>query len=291
MYDVIVIGKGPAGISAALYTVRGNLKTLVLAKGDSELVKSEKIENYYGFIEPVSGSELVNSGIKQALRLGVDIIDEEVIAMKYDNGFTVETAKNKYEAKAVLVATGQTRKRINITNLTQFEGRGVAYCSTCDGFFYKNLAIGVLGFTDYAMHEALDLENYSKNITIYTNGEELRISDKFAAELEKFRICRKKIARLDGEEFLQKIYFDDGSDEPIDGLFVAYGSASSASFARQLGVLTEGEAIVVDTNQMTNQEGLFAAGDCTAGLKQIAVAVGQGAVAGKKILDYIKGLK
>lgn len=291
MHDVIIIGKGPAGISAALYTIRGNLKTLVLAKGDSELVKSAKIENYYGFVEPVSGNELVNSGIKQALRLGVEIIDEEVISMKYDNTFMVETAKNKYEAKAVLLATGQTRRRINITNLTQFEGRGVAYCSTCDGFFYKNLAIGVLGYTDYAMHEALDLENYSKNITIYTNGEEIQVSDKFTTDLERFRISSKKITKLDGDEFLQKIYFEDGSDEPIDGLFVAYGSASSASFARQLGVLTEGEAIVVDKDQRTNQEGLFAAGDCTNGLKQVAIAVGQGALAGKKIQDYIRSLK
>ncbi len=291
MHDVIIIGKGPAGISAALYTIRGNLKTLVLAKGDSELVKSAKLENYYGFVEPVSGSELVNSGIKQALRLGVEIIDEEVISMRYDNTFVVETAKNKYEAKAVLLATGQTRRRINITNLTQFEGRGVAYCSTCDGFFYKNLAIGVLGYTDYAMHEALELENYSKNITIYTNGEEIQVSEKFAADLERFRISNKKITKLDGDEFLQKIYFEDGTDEPIDGLFVAYGSASSTSFARQLGVLTEGEAIVVDKDQRTNQEGLFAAGDCTAGLKQVAIAVGQGALAGKKIQDYIRSLK
>ncbi|MDD4493785.1 MAG: FAD-dependent oxidoreductase [Eubacteriales bacterium] len=291
MYDVIIIGKGPAGISASLYTTRGNLKTLILAKGESEVVKSAKIDNYYGFAEPVSGRELVEAGEKQALRLGTEIIEAEVVALKYDKTFTVETSKEKYEAKAVILATGQSRKRINIANLTNFEGKGVAYCSTCDGFFYRDLAIGVLGFKDYAMHEATELETYSHNITIFTDGESLQVSDKYLKDVERFAVNTKKITKLDGDEFLQRIYFEDGTHEPIDGLFIAYGSASSASFARQLGVIAEGDALVVDENQMTNLEGLFAAGDCTTGLKQIAVAVGEGALAGKKAMDYIKSLK
>lgn len=291
MYDVIIVGKGPAGISAALYTTRANLKTLVIAKGYSEVAKAEKIENYYGFPEPVSGRQLIENGISQAKRLGAEIVEDEVISFRKDSHYTVVASGGSYEAAAVLLATGQVWKKTRIENLAGFEGRGVAYCSTCDGFFYRDLAIGVLGYQDYAAHEAAELENFSKNITLFTNGQEIKISEKYAGNLERYKINKKKIARLEGGEFLEKIIFNDGSEEKIDGLFVAFGSASSSDFAKQLGVLTEGDSIVTDENMMTNLEGLFAAGDCTGGLKQIAAAVGKGALAGKKIIDYIRSKK
>lgn len=291
MYDVIIVGKGPAGISAALYTTRANLKTLVIAKGYSEVAKAGKIENYYGFPEPVSGKDLIENGISQAKRLGVEIVEDEVISFRKNSNYTVVASGGSYEATAVLLATGQVWKKIRIENLSNFEGKGVAYCSTCDGFFYRDLAIGVLGYQDYAAHEAAELENFSKNITLFTNGQELRISEKYAGNLERYKINKKKIVRLEGSEFLEKIIFDDGTNEKIDGLFVAFGSASSSDFAKQLGVITDGDTIVTDENMMTNLEGLFAAGDCTGGLKQIAAAVGKGALAGKKIIDYVRNKK
>lgn len=291
MYDVIIIGKGPAGISAALYTTRAKLNTLVIGKGYSEVAKAEKIENYYGFPEPISGRELLDNGIKQATRLGAVIIEDEVISLGKNAHYKVSTSKESYEASAVLLATGQVWKKTRIENLSHFEGRGVAYCSTCDGFFYKDLAIGVLGNQDYAAHEASELENFSKNITLFTNGQEIGISGKYAKNLERYKINKKKIAKLEGGEFLEKIVFDDATEEKIDGLFVAFGSASSADFAKQLGVVTDGDTIVTDDKMMTNLEGLFAAGDCTGGLKQIAVAVGKGALAGKKIIDFLKNKK
>lgn len=291
MYDVIIVGKGPAGISAALYTTRANLSTLVIAKGYSEVAKAEKIENYYGFPEPVSGKELIENGIRQAERLGAVIVEDEVISLKKNGHYTVVASKDSYEATAVVLATGQVWKKTRIENLSNFEGKGVAYCSTCDGFFYRDLAIGILGYQDYAAHEAAELENYSKNITLFTNGQETQISEKYIKNLEGYKINRKKIVKLDGEEFLEKIIFDDGTEEKIDGLFVAFGSASSTDFAKQLGVITDGNTIVTDGNMMTNLEGLFAAGDCTGGLKQIAGAVGKGALAGKKIIDYLRNKK
>jgi len=291
MYDVIIIGKGPAGISASLYTVRANLKTLVIGKGDSALKKAERIENYYGFSEAISGERLLAEGEKQAARLGVEIIESEVISIEKNEFFEVLTSDDRYMAKAVLIATGQPQKKLRIENLEAFEGRGVSYCTTCDGFFYNNLKVGVVGSGDYVVHEAMELLAFTKDITIYTNGNELQVSEKFVEAAKRFRISKKPIYKIDGSEFLQKIFFKDGTSEDIDGLFIAYESPSSVDFARKLGIIVEGNAIVVDKNQQTNLEGLFAAGDCTGGFKQIATAVGQGALAGRKMIEYVRSLE
>lgn len=291
MYDVIIIGKGPAGISASLYTVRSNLKTLVIGQNDSSLVKAEKIENYYGFSEVISGKKLLEEGEKQAARLGVEILNDKVISIEQDENFKVFTSEGQYEGKAVLIATGQPQKKVRIDNLENFEGRGVSYCSTCDGFFYNNLKVGVLGYSDFAVHEAAELEAFTKDITIFTNGKELEAKGKYQEEAQRFNIVTKPIYRLDGAEALQKIFFKDGTSEDIDGLFVAYESPSSADFARKLGIITDNNAIEVDENQQTNIPGVFAAGDCTGAFKQISTAVGQGAVAGRKIIEYVRSLQ
>jgi thioredoxin reductase (NADPH) len=290
MHDVIIIGKGPAGISAALYTVRANLNTLIIGKGDSTLKKAGKIENYYGFSTPVSGEYLLQEGEKQASRLGAKILEDEVISIEKNNFFEVTTTSAHYTAKAVLLATGQSQKKVKIESLEQFEGRGVSYCSTCDGFFYKGLSVGVVGYKDYAIHEALELEAFTGNITIFTNGMELELSDKYQDVAGKFKVNTRPIARLEGTEFLERIRFKDGTSKEINGIFIAYESASSIDFARKLGILVEENSIIVDKNQQTNLDGLFAAGDCTGMFKQISTAVGQGALAGRKMIEYVRSL-
>lgn len=290
MYDVIIIGRGPAGISASLYTARANLKTLVIGRNDSSLKKAGKIENYFGFSNIVSGSFLLQEGEKQALRLGVEIIEDEVIDISKKDFFEVVASKKKYFCKSVLLATGQSRKKVKIENLVEFEGKGVSYCVTCDGFFYNNLKVGVLGFKDFAIHEAMELEAYSKDITIFTNGFEFELSDEYIEAARRFKINKKPILKLEGSEFLERILFNDNTSEKIDGIFVAYESASSIDFARKLGIIVDGNSIVVDKNQQTNLSGVFAAGDNTGGLRQVSSAVGEGAVAGKRITEYIRGL-
>jgi len=290
MYDVIIIGKGPAGLSAALYTVRFNLRTLIIGRNDSNLLKADKIDNYFGFAQTVSGKQLLANGEEQVRRLGAELIEDEVISIEKDDFFKVTTAKGQYSSKALLLASGQPNKVIRIENLVKFEGKGVSYCTTCDGFFFNNLKVGVLGNKDYAIHEAQELLTFTKNITIYTNGKPLEISSKYDENVKQFRVDTRQILKLDGSEFLQRIYFSDGTSEEIDGLFVAYESASSIDFARKLGVLAQGNTVVVDAKQQTNLEGLFAAGDCASSFKQISIAVGQGALAGKAIADYIKSL-
>lgn len=288
MYDIIIIGKGPAGISAALYTVRSNLKTLIIGKNDSALRKAEKIENYYGFPDIIRGEDLLKNGENQALRIGAEIINDEVIAVEKNDFFEVATPDSHYTARALILATGQPVKKVKIENLEKFEGNGVSYCTTCDGFFYNNLKVGVLGFNDYVLHEAIELQAFTKKITIFTNGKELALSDKYTEELKEFEVNTKEIEKLDGKEYLEKIYFKDGSSEDLDGLFVAYDSPSSLDFARKMGIMVDGNSILVDKEQQTNLDGLFAAGDCTGGFKQISTAVGQGALAGKKAIEYIR---
>lgn len=291
MYDVIIIGKGPAGISASLYTVRSNLKTLIIGKNDSALRKAEKIENYYGFADVIRGEDLLKNGENQALRLGAEIINNEVIAVEKNDFFEVVTPDGRYSSKTLILATGQPVKKIKIENLEKFEGNGVSYCTTCDGFFYNNLKVGVLGFNDYVIHEAIELQSYTKKITIFTNGKELALSDKYAEDLKQFEVNTKEIEKLDGAEYLQKIHFKDGTNEDLDGLFVAYDSPSSVDFARKMGIMVEGNSIIVDKDQQTNIDGLFAAGDCTGGFKQISISVGQGALAGKRAIEFIRSQK
>ncbi|MDP4113699.1 MAG: NAD(P)/FAD-dependent oxidoreductase [Bacillota bacterium] len=290
MYDAIIIGKGPAGLSAALYAVRSNLKTLIIGRNDSRLKKAEKIDNYFGFSQTVSGEKLLSEGEKQAVRLGAEIIEDEIISIEKDDYFIVNTAAESYSCKALLLATGQPHKTIRLENLIKFEGKGVSYCSTCDGFFYNNLKVGVLGNKDFALHEAMELLTYTRNITIYTNGKPLELSSRYSEEAKQFTLETRQIAKLDGVEFLQRIQFSDGTSEELDGIFVACESASSVDFARKLGILVDDGNVVTDAKQQTNLEGLFAAGDCTCSFKQISTAVGQGAIAGKAMADYIKSL-
>lgn len=288
MLDIIIIGKGPAGISAALYTVRAGLKTLVIGQDNSALLKAERIENYYGFEEPVSGKFLLEEGEKQARRLGVKFDLSEVISIEKEEYFEVYTNEQSYSCKSLLLATGQQQKKIKIDRLSEFEGRGVSYCTTCDGFFYRGLKVGLLGAKDYAIHEAMELEHLTKDITIFTNGSELELSEKYKNLALQFAVNKKKIAAIDGKDAIESILFEDGSNETIDGLFVAYESASSLDFARKLGVITKNNSIEVDEKQRTNLEGLFAAGDCTGGFKQVSTAVGQGAIAGKQMIEYVR---
>ena len=180
MYDVIIVGAGPAGISASLYTVRRNLKTLIIYKEKSALEKSTKIENYYGFENGINGEELYNIGIKQAQNIGAEVIKDEVtnIKIEYLNRtmekkqqiFKVQTLNNEFEAKAVILATGNKKSKPNIKNIDEYEGKGISYCAVCDGFFYRNKEVAIIGNGNYAISEAMNLQNVAKSITILTNG-------------------------------------------------------------------------------------------------------------------------
>ena len=185
MYDVIIVGAGPAGISASLYTVRRNLKTLIIYKEESALEKTKKIENYYGFENGINGEDLYKIGIKQAQNIGAEVIKDEVTNIQADylnekgHIFKVGTLNNEFEAKSVILATGNKKSKPNIKNIDRYEGKGISYCAICDGFFYRNKDVAVIGNGDYAISEAMDLQNIAKSISILTNG---KIAPEYRAE-------------------------------------------------------------------------------------------------------------
>lgn len=300
VYDSIIIGKGPAGIQAALYMKRANLNVLVIGKDGGSLEKAEKIENFYGQENVVSGKELIDKGINQVKKLGVEVLTDEVVGIEFfdgDNGvgfenveeldiqiFKVKTLKNEYISKTVLVATGINRRAPLIDGVTDFEGRGVSYCAICDGFFYRDKEIAVIGNGDYAISEVEALMPITNKITILTNGK-----DEVLTRDKNIRCNTKKISAIVGANKVEKVVFKDDSEINVSGIFIAEGVASSLDFARRLGAQVENNKLVVDNESMqTTVSGLFAAGDCTGETYQISKAVYEGMKAALSVIKYLK---
>ena len=288
MYDVIIVGAGPAGISSSLYTIRSNLKTLVIYKEKSALEKATKIENYYGFENGIEGEELYKTGIEQAKNLGVDFLEEEVTGIQIDiiekqQIFKIQTLNKKLKARAVILATGNKKNKPNIEKIDEFEGKGISYCAICDGFFYRNKDVAIIGDGDYAISEAMELMNIVKTIKILTNGQQIP-----EYRGENIDIIDKEIKSLGGESKVEKVEFIDNSNLKIDGVFIAQGVAGSTEFAKKIGAKVENDKIVVNENMETTVKGLYACGDCTGGLYQISKAVYEGTKAGLQVIKYLK---
>ncbi len=285
MYDVIIIGAGPAGISAGLYTKRANLKVLILYKDQSDLEKTEKIENYYGFENGISGKDLYKAGIKQAKNLEIDVKKEEVTNIQFGekSEYLVMTEKEIYKTKTVIFATGNKKNTSKIKGIKEFEGKGVSYCAVCDGFFYRNKDVSILGNGKYAISEANELINIANSITILTNGKE-------APEIraDNVKIDTRKIREVRGNTKVEEIEFDDNSKSKTDGIFVALGVAGGNEFAKKLGIITKKDRIVVNENMETNIPGIYACGDCVGGLLQVSKAVYEGTKAGLQAISYIR---
>ena len=286
LYDVIIIGSGPAGISASLYTKRAGLETLIVSKEIGTLDKVEKIENYYG-TPNISGKEIQKIGEKQAKNLNIEIKSEEVMQIDYGKNFIVKTLNYEYEAKTIIIATGSNRKVANIKGIKEFEGKGISYCTTCDGFFYKDKDVAVLGNKEYALHEAQNLLPIAKSVTMLTNGEQPVEKRTEGIEIEK-----NKIREFRGTNSIEEIEFEDNTTKKIDGVFIALGTASSSDLARKLGVILDDKNnIKVDSKMETNIKGVYACGDCTGGILQISKAVYEGMVAGMSAIQFIKNTK
>lgn len=289
-YDSIIIGKGPAGISAAVYLVRAGKSVLVIGKDLGALERADRIENYYGFPEPVTGSDLATRGIAQAERLGVTIVEEEAFSLGIEDYFVVKTSsvdgEKEYRGKTVLLATGKQRAVLKVPGFDTFRGSGISFCATCDGFFYKGKKLGVVGTGDYAASELLELRHFSKDIILFTDGKELS-SKKIPEDIV---IVTEKIASFEGGETLSAVVTADGKKWLLDGVFVAVGTAGAADFAAKLGVEVEKTDIVVSKDFSTSIPGIFAAGDCTGGYLQIAKAVSDGALVAKTMVFHLKTL-
>ncbi|RJX23992.1 MAG: thioredoxin reductase [Acholeplasma sp.] len=281
MKSVVIIGYGPAGISAAIYLKRQGIEPLVIGKdlGALEGYESE-IENYYGLPNPILGKDLIRNGIEQAKHLGIEVITDSVISVKsLEDGFTVITPHAQYETKVVLLATGKTRRTMHRAGFSKFKGKGISMCATCDGYFYRRKKVAIIGCGPYMMHELEYLRKISSDITIFTDGNPLN----YEVDVP---VVTEKIVEFIGDEKLSAIK-TESQIYPINGVFIALGIPSSVEFASQLGVIIEKNNLQVDENYMTNVPGLFAAGDVIGGKLQIAKAVYDGMNAADAIYQYL----
>jgi thioredoxin reductase (NADPH) len=313
--DAVVIGKGPAGIQAALYIARAGLSVSAIGYDAGSLALAEKIENYYGLPNPATGAELQKTGEAQARVFGAGLYDCEVVGLNYtdDGGFRVIAAECEFTAIAVLISTGFKRAKAAVDGVERFEGKGVGYCAVCDGFLYRGKKVGVLGHAQYAFSEARELAEITGSAVIFTNGA----TPDFGVEPTDidpavFEIVCEPIDRLEGvelpgsenpgseniggerpkDERLKGVRFKNGGFRELDGLFIAGDSAGGSDLARKLGVLlTPKGDIITEGGQATNVPGVYAAGDCTGAFRQIAVAVGQGALAARQMIDFIREAK
>lgn len=262
MYDVLVIGAGPAGITSAIYAKRAGANVLLLYYGESNLEKATKIDNYYGFENGIDGKRLYQAGLKQAQNLEIEIKKEEVLNIRNEEqNFIVETEKTKYLSKTVIIATGNKKLRPNIKGIIELEGKGVSYCAICDGFFYRNKNVAVIGDGKFALSEAEELKNIAKNVTILTDGQDIskllkeneqttnsnnkeRFTDNNIEKKSNLNrinsecsINNKKIKKILGEVKVKSIEFEDGTIMQVDGIFVALGEAGGVDFAKKMGVM------------------------------------------------------
>ena len=283
MPNIVIIGSGPAGVAAALYAARAGVETTVLTKGPGALDRAELIQNYYGFAEPISGAELERRGIEGAKALGVQFVTTEAVGLTYMDKLTVETLAGDFPADAVILATGASRAAPHIPGLAGLEGHGVSYCATCDAFFYRGRDVAVLGSGEYALHEVQALLPVVKSVTLLTNGSPLTAS--FPPEVT---VCPEKVNAILGEERVSGVELSGGKTVALSGVFVVLGVAGSTALARKLGAEVDGNRILVDEHMQTTLPGLYAAGDCTGGLLQVAKAVYEGALAGTEAAKALR---
>ena len=309
IHDVIMIGAGPTSLAAAVYTSREDIDTLIIEKGiiGGLAAITDMVDNYPGFPEGIEGLKLAENLQKQAERFGAVIELDEVQTVVKDNDglFTLKTAMAEYRAKAVLIGTGSQWKKLGIPGEEEFYGRGVHNCATCDGAFYRDKKLVVVGSGNSSAQEALFLTKFASHIDILIRGAEWKASEVLVHEIDKnekitvhFNTTTDEIigAEVDGMNKVTKIIgTKDGvkTDFVTDGIFVFVGLVPITYFVKETGVeFDEFGFIKTDKKLMTVVEGLFCAGDVRSGATmQIASAVGEGASAALSIREYLEAKK
>ncbi|MGQ9679390.1 MAG: NAD(P)/FAD-dependent oxidoreductase [Candidatus Bathyarchaeia archaeon] len=295
IYDVIVIGGGPAGLTAGIYTARHNLKTLILegSKLGGRASEAHWIENYPGFPKGVSGSKLMKRFISQAKRFNVEFKIEPVTGLSLtDEMKVVITRRGIYQARSVIISTGIQRKTLRVPGEMKFKGRGVSYCPICDGPFFTGKNIVVIGSNKEAIEDALHLSEIANKVYFISNNEISRNGLLKKLGNTKIDIIEGEVESIEGDEVVKTIRLKDGTKINVDGVFIILDHVPMTDILTEAGVKTdERGCIIIDRGNQTNIKGVFAAGDCICGGMQIITAAGDGGKAGLSALRYMKSLK
>ncbi len=281
MKQVVIVGGGPAGLSASLYTARAGLPTLLVARDGGALERAEQIENYFGFPEPITGEALLARGRAGASRLGVRLLDAEVTGLRYDGRFHIESTAGALDADGVILATGAERALPPLPGASEFLGRGISFCAVCDAFACRGRAVAVLGSGAYALAEAEALAPLAASVTLFTDGAPPPPDCRYPTVTER-------LAAIEGDTRVRGLRTASGALFDVDMVFFALGVAGSTALAATLGVEVEGGRVKVDGTGATDLPGLYAAGDCIGGLLQVSTAVAEGARAALALIAYLK---
>jgi len=304
IYDLIIIGAGPAGLAAGLYAARFGLKTLILETQaiGGRTTEVSLIENYPGFPEGITGKDLIQRMYDQASKFGAKIKPfKEVTELKFNGKLEkVATRKGAYHTLALIIATGTQRKKLRVPGEVEFLGRGVSYCSTCDGPFFKGLKVAVVGHGEEAVMDALFLADMANKVYLVTHGKELKAFGTMKQRLlEKSNIetVNGSVAAILGENVVKAIKIIEAGTRletliDVNGVFIALGGIPMTEIVKKAGIAVDnGGCIIVDRWQRTSIEGIFAAGDCTCGGMQVITAAGEGAMAALKASAYVKRME
>lgn len=301
MYDVAIIGSGPAGYSAGIYSIRYQLKTVIFGKMmGGTISEAHKVCNYPGFPD-ISGMDLSTKMYEHAKSTGCDIKFESIANLeKIDNHFKLTTDLGKeYETNTVILATGTERTKLTIPDEDKYLGKGLSYCATCDANFYKDKIVAVIGGSSAATMAAMMLSDIAKKIYIIYRGKELRGDPawkKQALSKENIEVIYESVVvGLEGNERLESLKLSkeyNGSNIlEVDGVFVEIGSEPNKNLVQKIGLETDKKGYIeVDSTQETSIEGIWAAGDCTTGsngFRQVITAVGEGGIAANSVYQYL----
>ncbi len=294
-HDLIIIGSGPAGLTAGIYAARYNLDFLILGMiNGGAISEAHKVCNYPSQ-NNITGFQLTQEIVNHVKELEGEIRQEQVTEIKQkEKGFEIKTNKETYKAKKIILATGRTKQKLNVEGETKFLGRGVSYCATCDAAFYKGKTVAVAGGGNAAITAALLLAEHAKKVYIvYRKDKFFRAEPAWVTQLEKEKniepIFNSNITKIYGEKSVGGIELDNGKKLEVDGVFIEVGFVPNQEIQGLLGVETEKGYVITDKNQKTNLKGLFAAGDLTNNpLKQVITACSEGAIAATTAYEQIK---
>ncbi|MDR0791337.1 MAG: NAD(P)/FAD-dependent oxidoreductase [Methanomassiliicoccaceae archaeon] len=293
--DIIIIGAGPAGIQAAIHAARGKMSVAMIGKRTNSAMYGAHVENYFGISGRTDGTEMLNIGIAQARTFGAEHIEENVIGMERSGDVFSVTTENgsSFKAKAVILAPGLSRVKLNIPGEKEFFGKGVSYCAACDCNFYKGKQVAIIGDESEAAASAELMTKYASKvfwITKDTKASDVMIKKAKDAGAEIIGERAAEITGKDGK--VTGLMFSNTSIINVDGVFIELGARSSSDLAMDIGLMPNPDGTIkVNDRCETSVKGVYACGDVTGRPWQIAKAVGQGAIAGISATEYVKGEK